>query len=125
MKKNNKISKWTFLLVLILISIIAWLFIGYNDDINITNVKWNTKGNNCEIVFKIENQSDNLYKLDLLIDLYNHRQSHNDNYQLLGKKNISINLYPSEKKNINESVSIEILNRVTKVQVLIKNKEVL
>ncbi len=125
MKKNNKISKWTFLSVLVLISIFAWLFIGYNDDINITNVKWNTKGNNCEIVFKIENQSDNLYKLDLLIDLYNHRQSHNDNYQLLGKKNISINLYPSEKKNINESVSIEILNRVTKVQVLIKDKEVL
>jgi len=125
MNTKNIISKWNFLFIIILLSIIVWLFISDNDDINITNVKWDTNGNNCEVVFKIENQSDNLYKLDLSIDLYYYRQSHNDNYQLLGKKNISINLYPSEKKNIEESVLIQALNRVTKVQVLIKDKEVL
>ncbi len=118
-------QKYSYILAIFIIIILGWILFSGQNNISISGIKWNTVGNTCEVSFKLDNQSRDLYKLEISIDLYNHRQSHNDNYQLLGKKNISVNIYPSEKKSIKDSVLIEVLNRVTKVQVIIKDKEVL
>jgi len=125
MKTNKSKIKNYILFIIIPIIILGWVLLNDKDEINVSNIKWNTIGNNCELTFNLENLSRSFYKLDISIDLYNHRQSHNDNYQLLGKKNISVDIYPSEKISIKDSVLIEVLNRVTKVQVIIKDKEVL
>jgi hypothetical protein len=121
-KKKSNSNLYFILLGFIIIVIVLYALLTM-DEISITNIKWNSNGNICNVSFYISNESQKSYMLQASIKLFTFRRSHNDHYTLIGDKNVTIRISPKEQLKIEEKVSIEVIESVKQVQVLVNSKK--
>ena len=123
MKKKKSNSNLYFILLGFIVIVIVIYALSTRDDISITNVKWNSSDNICNVSFNLSNESQKSFILQTSINLFTFRSPYNDNYILIGEKNLTVRISSGEKQKVEESVLIKVIDTVKQVQVIINSKK--
>jgi hypothetical protein len=117
-EKNNQKVVISIIAVIILVLI---YFIFFNDSpVEIENIKWTYNQGKVELNFEIKNNTNKNLSASLKIMVFSHRLSHNDNYQILAEQNYTVVLSSEEAKKIRKDIRLSVIDKPTKVQVLIE-----
>ena len=119
MKSSIKLYLFVFFFIIIAIT----LYVLFNKDkISVTNIRWDTNSNICNVSFIILNESQKSYSLKISIKLFTFERPYSDQYTLIESRDITLNISSKEKRKIEESIPIEVMDIVKQAQVILISK---
>ena len=120
-KMKSNIKLYLFVFFFIIIAIVLYVLFN-KENISVTNIKWNTNSNICNVSFIILNESQKSYSLKISINLFTFERPYSDQYSLIESRDVIITIFPKEKREIEESIPIEVMDIVKQTQVIIISK---